>query len=391
MTHDNLYPSPSSSLPQPIYLQHGDQITVPSISMINNNRKRSSLAESPNAMMTTSNSPIQPRPIRPSPTTASPSMMHRNTVTRQRSSSVCSNNSNSKRSKLNRDLLTDDEKRVNHIASEQKRRNTIRMGFKDLTDIIPTLKNINNSKSTILFKAVEYIKHLDKRNRGLGEKVSSLQVRMKVEGRMAEQQHSRYHRSSSLNTQRYNKVLGNNKQQQHEYHHSSSSNQPLYPSTSSNTTKTSANNEFSHLPAHTISALLAHKNQQRQLEELQKQLRMQQQLLVKHNIVTGSPPSSSIMTTKPQPKDELPSIHEKRHSFDDNRNRNPPIKTEVHQHRYNSISIPSSRSSNSEDNDAFHHHSTTASFIVPQDLEEQRQQSIMHHTTSVTTRRPWHH
>ncbi|OAD04423.1 helix-loop-helix DNA-binding domain-containing transcription factor, partial [Mucor lusitanicus CBS 277.49] len=69
----------------------------------------------------------------------------------------------------NRDILTDDEKRVNHIASEQKRRNTIRLGFKELTDIIPTLKNINNSKSTILFKAVEYIKHLDKRNRGLRE------------------------------------------------------------------------------------------------------------------------------------------------------------------------------------------------------------------------------
>ncbi|KAI8876543.1 hypothetical protein K501DRAFT_160622, partial [Backusella circina FSU 941] len=68
-----------------------------------------------------------------------------------------------------KDLLSEDEKRLNHIASEQKRRNTIRSGFKELTEIIPTLKNINNSKSTILFKAVEYIKHLDRRNRGLRE------------------------------------------------------------------------------------------------------------------------------------------------------------------------------------------------------------------------------
>ncbi|KAI8881177.1 hypothetical protein K501DRAFT_162215, partial [Backusella circina FSU 941] len=73
--------------------------------------------------------------------------------------------------------LTDDEKRANHIVSEQKRRNAIRTGFKDLTEIVPTLKNINNSKSTILFKAVEYIRHLDKRNRGLKEKISSLRVR----------------------------------------------------------------------------------------------------------------------------------------------------------------------------------------------------------------------
>jgi len=61
-----------------------------------------------------------------------------------------------------KELLTEEEKRANHIASEQKRRNTIRAGFKELTDIIPTLKNVNNSKSTILFKAVDYIKYLEK-------------------------------------------------------------------------------------------------------------------------------------------------------------------------------------------------------------------------------------
>ncbi|PKB96047.1 hypothetical protein RhiirA5_243966, partial [Rhizophagus irregularis] len=64
-----------------------------------------------------------------------------------------------------KELLTEEEKRANHIASEQKRRNTIRAGFKELTDIIPTLKNVNNSKSTILFKAVDYIKYLERRNR----------------------------------------------------------------------------------------------------------------------------------------------------------------------------------------------------------------------------------
>ncbi|KAI9283545.1 hypothetical protein BC943DRAFT_280808, partial [Umbelopsis sp. AD052] len=65
-----------------------------------------------------------------------------------------SSTSGNKRSKQHKELLTEEEKRANHIASEQKRRNTIRTGFKELTDIIPTLKNINNSKSTILFKAV---------------------------------------------------------------------------------------------------------------------------------------------------------------------------------------------------------------------------------------------
>ncbi|KAI9312468.1 Myc-type, basic helix-loop-helix domain-containing protein, partial [Dichotomocladium elegans] len=72
-------------------------------------------------------------------------------------------------------LLTEEEKRTNHIASEQKRRNTIRNGFKEMTDIIPTLKNVNHSKSTILFKAAEYIRYLDKRNEELRKKVSILQ------------------------------------------------------------------------------------------------------------------------------------------------------------------------------------------------------------------------
>ncbi|KAG2208735.1 hypothetical protein INT47_007834 [Mucor saturninus] len=79
----------------------------------------------------------------------------------------------------NRELLSDDQKRANHIASEQKRRNTIRGGFKELTEIIPTLKNINNSKSTILFKSVDYIKQLDKRNKSLRERLSLLQQQRK--------------------------------------------------------------------------------------------------------------------------------------------------------------------------------------------------------------------
>ncbi|KAI9342714.1 hypothetical protein BD770DRAFT_371750 [Pilaira anomala] len=81
----------------------------------------------------------------------------------------------------NRELLSDDQKRANHIASEQKRRNTIRGGFKELTEIIPTLKNINNSKSTILFKSVDYIKQLDKRNKALRERLSSLQAQAQAQ------------------------------------------------------------------------------------------------------------------------------------------------------------------------------------------------------------------
>jgi hypothetical protein len=89
-----------------------------------------------------------------------------------------------KKHRSTKELLTEEEKKANHIASEQKRRSTIRNGFQDLTDLVPTLKNVNNSKSIILFKAVDFIHHLEKRNNGLREKLHSLQLRAQVEGRM---------------------------------------------------------------------------------------------------------------------------------------------------------------------------------------------------------------
>ncbi|SAL98001.1 hypothetical protein [Absidia glauca] len=168
-----------------------------------------------------------------------------------------------------RDLLTEDEKRANHIASEQKRRNAIRTGFKEMTDIIPTLKNINNSKSTILFKAVEYIRHLDKRNRGLRDKLNALQVRLEVEGRMGGlmRHHARRHNSTSNS---------------HYYNNDS------HPSKKSR----------SSLPPEAVAALLAHKNQQKQLERLQEQLRYQQELLARHNIPTMDGSYISIPTDR---------------------------------------------------------------------------------------------
>ncbi|CAG8515853.1 5984_t:CDS:2 [Acaulospora colombiana] len=88
-----------------------------------------------------------------------------------------------------KELLTEEEKRANHIASEQKRRNTIRAGFKELTDIIPTLKNVNNSKSTILFKAVDYIKYLERRNKNLKERAGLLEMRVEMEMRQGKRFH----------------------------------------------------------------------------------------------------------------------------------------------------------------------------------------------------------
>lgn len=400
MTHDNIFSSSNAITPTPIYLQHGDQVTVPSVALANNWHRKTSLSSSQRySQQNTRTSASSVRLIRPLPDPVSALTREKiNTrQCRQRSNSISSITSSSKRSRLNKDLLTEDEKRINHIASEQKRRNTIRLGFKDLTDIIPTLKNINNSKSTILFKAVEFIKHLDKRNRGLREKVSSLQVRMNVEGRMMEQQQKR-HRS---NAQRCDKAFSNynsttldyynpQQPQQHHYHH-------RLPSTTNDVPESHQQHEFNHLPANTVSALIAHKNQQRQLEELQEQLRLQQQLLVKHNILpnasnnsTSQPTSSSnasftqgpyyITTTTTAAPTTAATTSTVTASISN-------VTSTLHQpntYQYNSISIPSSRSSNSDEDENIHNHHQ--SLIVPQDLQQQHEASS---SSQSMKRRPW--
>ncbi|KAL7313346.1 hypothetical protein PS15m_007106 [Mucor circinelloides] len=309
--HDRHIYLTSSYAPAPIYLQHGDQITVPFTKMYHSMDSSNNTLRNQHSLQQTRKPVRQIRPLQVPETTPN--------NTRQRSGSISSVNSNyaPKRQKPNnnRDILTDDEKRVNHIASEQKRRNTIRLGFKELTDIIPTLKNINNSKSTILFKAVEYIKHLDKRNRGLREKISTLQVRMNVEGRMMQQQ-----------------------QQHHQQQRKYSPYQQQQQQQKSNMADT---HQFSHLPANAVSALMAHKNQQKQLEALQEQLRLQQQLLAKHNILPehlASPPSPPSMQSSSSSSTKPLSFAGRLYSSNAHNN-------------YNSISIPSSRSSNSDDND----------------------------------------
>ncbi|CAO3692951.1 unnamed protein product [Umbelopsis ramanniana] len=58
------------------------------------------------------------------------------------------------------ELLTEAEKKANHIASEQKRRQNIRVGFDQLVDIVPTLSQNHRSEAMILQKSVEYIRQL---------------------------------------------------------------------------------------------------------------------------------------------------------------------------------------------------------------------------------------
>ena len=132
---------------------------------INKSNKKPHLPPSPTATGYMMSSPSHTS-TSSSPSPDSPSALHHGIL------------STSRRRKSGRELLSEEEKRANHIASEQKRRSTIRNGFKDLTDLVPSLKNMNNSKSNVLFQAVEFIKYLEQRNRGLQSKIKSLEYRM---------------------------------------------------------------------------------------------------------------------------------------------------------------------------------------------------------------------
>jgi hypothetical protein len=63
-------------------------------------------------------------------------------------------------SKAARENLTEEQKRTNHILSEQKRRNLIRQGFEDLCILVPGLRGGGFSKSAMLTGAADWLEDL---------------------------------------------------------------------------------------------------------------------------------------------------------------------------------------------------------------------------------------
>ncbi|KAF8427532.1 hypothetical protein EV426DRAFT_631881 [Tirmania nivea] len=70
--------------------------------------------------------------------------------------------------------LTEQEKKNNHIASEQKRRNAIRDGFDKLTELIPGCEGQGRSEGMVLNKSIEYINDQLVERRALIAKIEAL-------------------------------------------------------------------------------------------------------------------------------------------------------------------------------------------------------------------------
>ncbi|KAI0020401.1 hypothetical protein F4780DRAFT_370831 [Xylariomycetidae sp. FL0641] len=69
--------------------------------------------------------------------------------------------------KTPRENLSDEQKRENHIKSEQRRRGCIKDGFDEMSEIVPNLKGGGYSKSTMLGIAGEWLENLLKGNEEL--------------------------------------------------------------------------------------------------------------------------------------------------------------------------------------------------------------------------------
>ncbi|KAF7538773.1 hypothetical protein G7Z17_g12566 [Cylindrodendrum hubeiense] len=80
-------------------------------------------------------------------------------------------------SKSARENLSEEQKRENHIRSEQKRRTLIKEGFDDLCDLVPGLRGGGFSKSTMLSMAAEWLEELLKGNEALATQLASLEGR----------------------------------------------------------------------------------------------------------------------------------------------------------------------------------------------------------------------
>ncbi|OMJ14427.1 Protein max [Smittium culicis] len=68
------------------------------------------------------------------------------------------------------ELLSETQKRANHIASEQRRRHNIRNKYEKLIELVPTLDIMQRSEAVILEKTIEYVKFLILENEILSKK-----------------------------------------------------------------------------------------------------------------------------------------------------------------------------------------------------------------------------
>lgn len=83
---------------------------------------------------------------------------------------------------IQRRNLTNEEKRQNHINSEQKRRNIISDHFHQIRDLVPNLSQANHNKALALTEAAKYLEELVDANQGMEARLEALRKAQEVGG-----------------------------------------------------------------------------------------------------------------------------------------------------------------------------------------------------------------
>lgn len=77
--------------------------------------------------------------------------------------------------KATRENLTEDQKRENHIKSEQKRRSLIKEGFDDLNELVPGLRGGGFSKSAVLIMTADWLENILQGNEELKARLEEME------------------------------------------------------------------------------------------------------------------------------------------------------------------------------------------------------------------------
>jgi heteromeric Ino2p/Ino4p transcription factor len=91
-------------------------------------------------------------------------------------SSAAMANNNAAANFADKPRLTEQEKKNNHIASEQKRRQAIREGFDRLAEIVPTMSGQGRSEAVMLSATVTYMRSQLAKKDALKEMAAKLNV-----------------------------------------------------------------------------------------------------------------------------------------------------------------------------------------------------------------------
>ncbi|KAF4553355.1 Hypothetical protein D9617_7g030820 [Elsinoe fawcettii] len=74
----------------------------------------------------------------------------------------------------NKERLTEAQRKKNHIQSERMRREAVRNGFNQLSDIVPGMTDLGRSEVRVLTATVEYIDDQLKRKQKIKERCKAL-------------------------------------------------------------------------------------------------------------------------------------------------------------------------------------------------------------------------